>query len=226
MDIQFRAGGLNEVLPAVLPGQTGMIADRGVAADGRAGFLYDEMADSANWERIAAFFRESSTGVVGGAIGTARGAPAPTFVSYRAPTATTSGVIFFDLSTLPGLVAVTQASYEDAIIDRVSAFGITKTGHPTYNKVTSIEVFLRLRYHVFGGGTTSWCPALDIQNGVAGCIPAGRNVMWRDLEKRFVISLRNNLLRNLGAAMTSSAVNSEERASGNLYFFRTITPRQ
>lgn len=185
---------------------------------GSTGFLFDEMGDSANWQNIALFYRENATGLRSGT-GAVRGNPLPTFVFYRRPSLTTSGVIFFDLSAGPNSGVFMNPDYGDVFIDRVSTFGITKVRHATYNKVTNIEVLIRLRYHMFTGRGRNWCPQTDIQNGVGGCTMVSN---WRDLEKRFTVTLKNGLVKAAGVG--SSVVTSDERTLGNLYFFRLVNP--
>ncbi|HAG92292.1 MAG TPA: hypothetical protein DCL41_10485 [Bdellovibrionales bacterium] len=222
-NIRFRGAAGNEIVLPVMPNNVGRIMHTNLVTASSANFMFDQMADAVGWQRIAAFYRESATGQ-GTASTAVAGRPSATFVSYMPPTANTSGVIFFDMATPVGANPNSSPSYQDLFIDRVSAFGIAKTKHPTHDQVVSIEVFLRLRYHEFGGSSgTSWCPAVDIQNNVAGCLPGGRPVLYRDIEKRFVVPLRNNLMKIEGV-LASSGVSAEERTLGNLYFFRPRTP--
>lgn len=216
LDIEF----LDSSLPTSVtePSPTGRIYSN----IGSTGFLFDQMGDSATWQNIAIFYRENGTGLRAGT-GAVRGAPSPTFVYYRRPSPTTSGVIFFNLSTPPTNGAFISPDYSDLFIDRVSTFGITKYRHAIYDKVTNIEVLLRIRYHMFTGSGRNWCPQRDIQNGAGGC---GLMSNWKDLEKRFTVTLKNGLMKPAG--MTSPGqpyvVSGDERTLGNLYFFRLVSP--
>lgn len=210
IDINFTG----TTVPASVAGATGVIHG------GAGGFLFDEMADSADWTRIATFYREQGTALENTGVNS-QGRPAATTVFYRRPTLVSSGVIFFDLSTLPGQVAATSPDYGDVFVDRVSTFGMEKFRHPNFDKTTNIEVFLRIRYHTFAGRANNWCPQNDIRNGVGGC---NNGATIRDFDKRFNIFLAHNLIKAGGVWSQNSAVEGEERAQGNMYFFRTINP--
>lgn len=213
VDVNYSSGSV----PQNLGGQTGRIYHNSVIGSGQ-GFLFDQRSDSSNWTRVATFYREQSTGLTGGAA--ASGSLMKTAIFYREPTPTTSGVIFFDISSPSSSNALVSPDWGDLYVDRVSTFGMTKFTHSIHNKTTSVEVYLKFRYHSFSGSGTNWCPQLDIQSGTSGC---GIQTTWRDLEKRFMVVLSNNLMKTQGS-YTASAVAAEERTLGGLYFFRLVQP--
>ncbi len=177
--------------------------------------LYDQIADVPTWRTIAVFQREFS---VGDAVVPAawRADARRTAIFYRGPSATTSGVLFIDDGSADPMVP----SYADIYIDRLTYLSITKNRHPTFDRVASLDIRMRFRYHL-PGRTRNWCPQLDITNGVAGCTGVQNH---REIEASFNILLRNNLLRAPGANMASTGSNAEERVLGNLYFFRPYLP--
>lgn len=210
VDVDYTVG----TVPQSLTGRSGVIFHNAVMGRGR-GFMFDRNSITPVWSRIATFYREQGTG-----IGTAaRSQLMKTAIFYRRPSGTTSGVIFFDLSSPATSNALVSPGYDDFFVDRVSTFGMTKFSHPLHDQTTSVEVLLRFRYHTFAGRGTNWCPQRDIASGAAGC---GVQTTWRDLERRFVVVLSDNLLKTSG--YRSSAVNTEERTLGNLYLFRIINP--
>ena len=216
MDIGFTVG----VVPQDLPPSTGAIHHTAVnVADNSANFLFDQMADTPDWVRIATFYREQSSGMGLNAATAVQGDPRATGVFYRRPSATTSGVIFFDVSSAANSVAAMTPGYNDVFIDRISTFGITKRRHPHHDKTTSIEVLVRIRYHTFAGRRSTWCPRADIAANVGGC---NNGAAFRDHERRFNVLLANNLMK--GSGFLHSTVNAEERTLGNLYFFRLVNP--
>lgn len=187
----------------------------GVIADG---ILFDQIADTpAAWTPLAVFLREASPTLQAPVYGN----PARTAIWYRRPESTgTAGVLFFDMGNVAGAMS---PSYADQYIDRVSYLSITKKQHPVLDVVTDVDVVIRIRYHTAANGRTNWCPQLDITASVAGCTTAAN---WNDVERRFSITLRNNLIRSAtDASKASSAVTGEERVLGNLFFFQPVLPQ-
>ena|GEM_PF-1645012 len=231
VDVAFTGSFSADGLPEALAGRTGQIYDDGVALTGqpeRRRFDFDRISASKPWMRVATFYRENSTGIttglgVKGAGATAKGGSLPTMVFYRSPTVDKSGVIFFDLSSLNNNNALKTPDYGDVFIDRISSFEIVKTRHvnPSFNKTTSIEVNLKFRYHLFAGGKASWCPMEDISSGASGC---SNGSVSRDIERHFVVTLGNNLLKAAGSGYFGSVSKEEERVMGDLYFFRMSAP--
>lgn len=208
VDVTF----LNGTVPANLPSNTGRIFHNRVDGSKRF-FRFDRMSASTNWTRISSFYREQATG--------GRGQLMNTAVFYREPTVDTSGVIFFDINSPSTNRGNLTPDYEGAFIERVTSFEMTKYGSPVADKTTSVEVMFRVRYHMFSGGRRSWCPQADIQLGTGQC--ANIQTGFRDLERRFLVVLSNNLIK-VGGSYENSAVRSEERTMGGLYFFRTVFP--
>lgn len=203
-------------------GVTGGALDSGGAiASGigevRDGIVYDQIADTGSaYTGIAVFLREASPALQG----VTYGVPTRTAIWYRRPETTSSGVIFFDMGNVAGNLSPT---YADQFIDRVSYLSITKRTHPVLTDVlTNLDVVLRIRYHAASNGRFNWCPQLDIANAVVGCTVAAN---WADVERRFSIVLRNNMLRSASSTdLSSTAVTTEERILGNLYFFQPVLP--
>jgi prepilin-type N-terminal cleavage/methylation domain-containing protein len=228
LDIAFNdTGSTVNGIPQDLGTHTGQIYANQTKAGtpSRRFFEFDQIADSQTWTRIATFFREGSTGIVGqvsvaGASRKAVGRALPTMVFYHAPSLTKSGAIFFDLSSPNSSTSLVYPDFGDVFIDRVSTFGITKVKHQSFDKVTAIEVHLRLRYHTFAGKSESWCPQLDIGNNTGGC----RNgSLSRDIERNFTVTLSNNLIKPQGS-YSGMLTTSELRTFGDIYFFKMTSP--
>lgn len=215
LDVNFTTA----AIAAAPAGPIGSVMHTTVAGT-TASFEFDQMADSADWTRIALFYREQSPGL-GATAQSSRGAAIPMTITYRRPTATTSGVIFF-VNGVEGSAAALTPSYNRSFVDRITLFGISKRRHPSYDKTTSVDVHLKIRYHTHFGGGTNWCPQLDTAAGIAGC---NQRAAWRDLERRFSVTLRDNFLKAAND-FVSSAVSAEERTMGNLYFFRMLNPME
>ncbi len=216
IDVEFDNG----IVPATLGGLSGRIHHTSLTGPTSAEFSFEQLSAASDWTRVSLFYREQATGLTGGATPTAVGDVRRTAVFYREPTATTSGVIFFNLSSPATSSADMQPTYDEAFVERVSAFGITKQRHPFQNKTTSIEVLIRIRYFMYPNGGQNWCPQPDIAAGAGSC---ALQTAWRDLERRFNVLLANNLIKAEGS-FTHSTVLGEERTLGNLYFFRLSLP--
>lgn len=179
-------------------------------------FLYDQIADTAAaWTPIAVFLREAQPALTG----TLYGQPAPTAIWYRRPETTTSGVLFF---AMPNTAGAMSPSYQIPYTERISYLELTKRRHNVLDVVTSVDIAFRVRYHTASNGRTNWCPQADISAAVAGCTTAAN---WADIERRFSIPLRNNLVRSsTDTTYSSTGVTGEERVLGNLYFFQNVIP--
>jgi prepilin-type N-terminal cleavage/methylation domain-containing protein len=186
--------------------------------------LYDQEADPpGDWVTLAAFLRESSTALTSGG-GQARGRPRKTGLFFRRPSAAanTAGVIFLDMGGTPGGGAVLQPSWDDNYYDRITLLDITKHRHAAYNKTTSVDFRVHIRYYRQSIGTSrkTWCPALDMP-----VVPAcATTASWGDVERRFSITLRNNVVREIGQSMAASGGDYEDRVLGGLYFFQPALP--
>ncbi len=184
-----------------------------------ANFAYNTIAASPVWTTIGVFAREVRAGV-GNADPVSATAIMQTAVFYRRPAAATSGVLFIDLGNAAGAAMV--AGYNDLYFDRISSISMTKSRHPTYDRVTSVNFTYTIRYHVGGAQNKNWCPAADM--GIAaGCIA---NSGWRDLTRSFSVLLRNNLLgTSAQSGNAASAVSRQDRVMGNLHFFQPLIPK-
>lgn len=195
--------------PFAVPGWTGNLSGN---------FQWDQIADTpAAWNAIGYFYRE-----IGGsgaqAVQSVGGTLRPTAIFYRRPESTgTAGVLFFD----NGETTTLTPDYSDLFVDRITYLAMDKNINTTYvpNKVSSVRIRVSVRYHDFGIPLRTWCPTLDITNGVAGCDNGSK---FRDLDREFTVLIRNNLLKTAGTASITGSL-SEERIMDSLYFFRMIT---
>lgn len=190
----------------------------------RASFNWTDMTQGSNWNVIGHFLRESGGSGLQTSDDGNMGNLMPTAIFYRRPTATTSGVLFFNLgraitATNPNYPSM-SASYSEPFIDRISLLQMEKNVNVSYNKVTSVRFRVSIRYHEFGSSARVWCPVQNINAATAGCVTTAR---YRDLQREFTILIRNNLLKSAGAAGLTGST-SEERTMGPLYFFRLISP--
>lgn len=201
------------------------------AAAGAFGNQPGRLAADFNWSTLAAptwtvvgFFRRELRVGYGtadpvnppGALGPAL---RKTAIFYREPTATTSGVLFIDLGTNVDATAMAPG-YNDLYFDRISSLSMDKVRHQSYDRVTTANFTVSIRYHYAGIRNRIWCPAANM--GVsAGCTA---NSGWRDLNRSFSILLRNNLL--IGTAGAAQATNAGERVLGNLHFFQPVIPKR
>ena len=195
--------------PYSVPSWTGGLA---------ANFVWDQIGDTPTaWNVIGHFYRETGGSGLQTSTDGQGGTLMPTAIFYRRPESSgTSGVLFFNM----GSSADMAPNYADPFIDRISYLEMQKNISATYNKVTSVRVRARVRYHDSAIFERTWCPALDITNNVAGC---NNGAKFRDLDLEFTIMIRNNLLKAAGTAGLTGTTN-EERAMGFLYFFRLISP--
>jgi hypothetical protein len=192
---------------------------RGEIGANQQRILYDQMGDipAPGWRTIAIFNREGNVGD-NAMPAQWRAVQKRTAIFYRSPTATTSGVLFIDDGSQAGAMA---PGFNDQFFDRIVLLDITKNRHPTFDRIISLDVKMRFRYHSPGANRV-WCPSLDINNGVAGCTARS---FFHDIETSFNILLRNNLLRDSTMVNLASSVGqNEERVLGSLYFFQPYLP--
>lgn len=187
------------------------------------------------WIKIAAFLRENQAST---SAGPTHGLLARTAIWFRRPEAAaapnnTSGVMFFDIGTrlapnaAPAAAAM-QPDYSDPYVGRISYLQVNKSLTPNYNRLASVEFVMRFRYHEKATSAVTFCPQRNIAAPgpiIAACNVAG--AMWRDLERRFTILLRNNIVKLAGdTTMLGTSGQNEERILGNLYFFQPIIPEK
>jgi len=219
VDVQDTNAG---TIPAVINGgaptpQPGQILSFGVNDN----FSFKQISDTpAAWTTLAVFQREGNGGDPGKLTKVG--------VFYRRPEATnpnTMGMIFvvqsndagnpMTPSTAPGL------TYSSEYIDRVTLLEMTKHRHPNFDKVVSLDVHVQVRYQMGASVGLSWCPEADITAATGSC----KNTVGRkNIDRYFTILLRNNLVHPVTTNMASTAVSSEERVLGDLYFFQASIP--
>lgn len=217
VDIQFAGPALPGAgVPANLAGASGQVA-RGVI----------DRIPAAQWLKIAAFQRE-----VQGNTALTHGLIARTAIWFRRPEVTSGGVLFLDMG-LPRIAINAepapinmQPNYSDDYIPRISHLEIAAQSTNNYAKLASLEFRMRFRYHSKASSATTWCPRANLPGGAApigACNVAG--AQWQDLDRRFTVLLRNNLVRTrLNASRVGTGAGAEERVLGNLYFFQPYLP--
>lgn len=184
------------------------------------------------WTTLAVFLREGGTGLPD-AVPAASGTPMRTAIYFRRPEPavgvnppSTGGVVFFDNGTGPaGTVGAPSltASYTKEFVARVTYLGFqkeTKVNIQGQSRATSLQIQYRIRYHNGTADTRSYCPKNDIVRGTAGC---GSEHGYVDLERKFVIFLKNNLFKPRGIPGLTGHM-FEERTAGALLFFKPVIP--
>lgn len=196
------------VSPFSVPGWTGSLVGN---------FVYDQIADSAQWTTLGYFYREiGGSGNQADATELAGGTLRPTAIFYRRPETNTSGVLFFN----GGDMNLLTPNYSDRYVDRISYLEMQKNVNANYNKVTSVRIRVAVRYHDSTVSFRTWCPVADLAAGTAGC---NQDAKYRDLDREFTVVIRNNLMKASGVPGLNGGT-AEERTMGNLYFFRLVNP--
>lgn len=179
-----------------------------------ANFVANQISATPNWTMVGHFYRETGGSGLQSSTDGSQGTLQPTAIFYRRPSATTSGVLFFNMGATSSLTP----NYVDPYVDRISYLEMQKNVNSTFNKVTSVRFRVSIRYHDFGIPTRTWCPVADIQGGI--CVTDAK---YRDLDREFTILVRNNLLKSSGTSGLTGST-AEERVMGFLYFFKLINP--
>lgn len=211
----------------VLPGAQ-VAANLGAAPGQVATGLIDRIP-AAQWIKIAAFQREIQAGAA-----VNHGILSRTAIWFRRPEAPASaGVLFFDMgarlaaNTQPAATNM-QPSYADDYVPRITYLEIIPQSTNIYGKLASLEFRMRFRYHMKSTAQTTWCPQQNLPGGAApigACNVPG--AQWQDLDRRFTVLLRNNLVRSAANPSRQAVAGGlEERILGNLYFFQPLLPGQ
>lgn len=191
-------------------------------------FDYQQISDwPGDWQNVGIFLREWKEPVVTGAADTRRSVLVPTSIVVRAPTATTSGVVFIDASgDDPG--GIMSPDYADQWVGGIVEFSLEKKiknpvlhagGLPNDTRVISVLMGYKLRYHVASNLPKIWCPALDVANATGGCTGGAGFV---DIERSVRIVLVNNNIGTRDVFPASPWI--EDRPLGFLHLFRPIIP--
>lgn len=191
-----------------------------------ADFNYDQMADwpVSGWKNVGAFLREWREPIISGGPPNRRSQLFPTGIFIRAPTATTSGVMFIDTGEIPP--AGMTPGYGDQWMGGLTEFELSrqeKVADGTMagqNRIVSLLFRYRVRYHMSTNLPKRWCPTADVVAAVAGCTGGAG---YADIERSVRIVLVNN---NIGTRQPQAAPNDwvQERPLGSLHFFRPIFP--
>lgn len=182
-----------------------------LAQGGLRQFDFDQMGDpGGDFTLIGTFYRD--VGGRGAAVGSVVGTYNPSAIWWRRPTATTSGVVFFD----SGITTPMTPGYEDQYIGRITELQFQREiGGVTADRLAALNVRVVFRFYRPGTGSL-WCPESDIVNGVVGC--ANNGVVYVDLEKSFRVVLRNNVLND----QSQTGATLPDRALGLIYFFNPV----
>ena len=205
------------------------------AADGQGRFAgnfnYTQIADwpGTGWKNLALFLREGKEPVIGGASNTRRSTMIETAIVLRAPTATTAGVVFIDSSGDSAGGAMTP-DWADQWVGGIVEFELDKKvknnvdhrwpgGTYTDDRVISVLMNYKLRYHISSSLPKRWCPTADVTGGTAGC---GGGAGYVDIQRSVRVVLVNN---NIGTR-DNFGVDYwiEDRPLGFLHLFRPVIP--
>lgn len=162
-------------------------------------------------ETIAVFLREN-----GGHQTPPRSDYMHTAIFYARPTPTTSGVIFIDSAKTGNL----SPKYSGLFFDKIVEFSVGNFEYSTGTspRLTSIEVSITARRFLSEKiSTWSFCPAIDIANGVAGCAGADK-ATFKDINLKTRITFSNQIINTADPRSTLSTA-PYERTFGNLYLF-------
>lgn len=136
-----------------------------------------------------------------------------TGIFYVLPTATTSGVLFFDMGAQPAM----SPSYNDVYFDRITELEIDRPEYVNLNGtqyLKSFHVKIGVRHFISDDKRHwRWCPQSDITAGVANCAPG---VSYQDYFTDLNIVIPNQIVR------TPTSLNNltvAERILGTVYFF-------
>lgn len=134
----------------------------------------------------------------------------PSAIWYQQPSPTRSGVLYLD----NGANDPMTPGRDDYFFGRLVEFGFTDFEYSgPANALSSLQVTMTFRVFLSGeAGDWNWCPAVDIDNGFAGC---DTGASFRDIRRTFRLSLRNQVL-GPNQRVEDGPV---ERLWGNLYFF-------
>lgn len=197
------------------------------------GFVYDQLSDwpPSGWQNVAVFMREWKEPVTSGGAATRLSDMIETGIAVRAPTATTSGVVFIDAAGDSPNGAMTF-DYSDQWVGGIVEFSLEKkvkygsrhmvgtAAAYTDSRLVSVLMTYKLRYHLATNLPKMWCPSTDVTNAVAGCTGGASFV---DIERAVRIVFPNN---NMGARENFGLGNEwiEDRPMGAFHFFRPVLP--
>ncbi len=195
-----------------------------------ANFNHTQLADwPGDWQNVALFLREWKEPVTSGPQSSRRSLLVPTSIVVRAPSATTSGVVFIDASG-DDPNGVMSPDYSDQWVGGIVEFSLDKqiknnvdhavAGGYSDSRLISVLMSYKLRYHMASNLPKRWCPTADIVAATAGCTGGSGYV---DLERSVRIIMVNN---NIGTRDNFGAGNEwiESRPLGFLHVFRPIIP--
>lgn len=208
------------------------------AADGQgrfaANFNHIQLSDwpGTGWQNVALFLREGKEPPIGGPAAQRRSLLVETAIVVRAPTATTSGVVFID-SAGDNFGGAMTPDWADQWVGGIVEFQLDKKvknnvvhrlpagGTYTDSRVVSVLMNYKLRYHMSSSLPKRWCPTADVTGGTAGC---GGGAGYVDIQRSVRIVLPNNNLGTRDVYPDPLDYWIEDRPLGFLHLFRPVIP--